>query len=332
MRSPARGPTNTASQGLSLQAGPSIAELQNMLHPEVITGTAINTVNDLWTRMAAVGYDVFHYNRICTMGTAQAVDILSFVMVLLALCSLIKYDIILEDTHWSYAKVQDGDWVWPEKYQNRIVEDVYFGISSVMFVDGNNEVVSHVTWGDLGDDESFVCDQECMACVDSWEGTRVPLYIATAIQGCNMYATGFRKLGTRDTHFLKLFCTACAFLAVFFNVTSMTNFRVKCGLKPPETSEGFGPTGVTGQPVNFEFKFGLGYVGLLMSTVFSFFTMLMHAMTPSAKLYDLDKYQVNTDLSVAVPTDPGMQIEGLSGTIKDEFSVDMMDDGGDVAN
>ena len=68
----------------------------------------------LWERMGSMGFELFHHNRASLYSAAQVFDLVSFVLVFMALMSIVPEQSITHNTSWMTGKVSNGPWLFPD--------------------------------------------------------------------------------------------------------------------------------------------------------------------------------------------------------------------------
>mmetsp|Transcript_46147 Transcript_46147/g.88057 ORF Transcript_46147/g.88057 Transcript_46147/m.88057 type:complete len:248 (-) Transcript_46147:276-1019(-) len=230
------------------------------------------------------------------MTTAGAFQLVALSMLCLGMCSIFQGDSVVRAAYWLGTEIRSRDhprYAWPGEYGNATVGEIRVGMSSVLFIHSSTDkIMLHRSWSSLKKDPVFDCESRCQSCASGGEATQANLFVGLAMQLANIFLTTRRTARATDGHYLKLLCTGCSIITVVSLASAITNFRLQCGANPPDNSSGFGPIPAArdAPPAELDWSFGPGYVGTVLSTLFSFATLLIHVMTPSAALYDIDEY------------------------------------------
>jgi hypothetical protein len=203
----------------------------------------------LWERMGSMGFELFHHNRASLYSAAQVFDLVSFVLVFMALMSIVPEQSITHNTSWMTGKVSNGPWLFPDDSSSavdgfRAVESVRYGLAAIVFLDANDKVVRYVEWGEMPDNPNFNCGSSCKSCSGVGKPVRVSVIVSCVMLCVAMLFSQKRKSKETDTHHYKFICSGLAGVASLFGIVSMVQFNAICAKSPPTDGLEFSVQGV----------------------------------------------------------------------------------------
>lgn len=289
---------------------------------------------DVWERAGAVGFELFHHNRAAVYRASNLFDFVSFVLVFIALLSIVPDANLTKSASWMKGTVKEGTWEFPDlnlALMNGVngtttkeVKSVRFGLKMVVFLDKNDEVVRSGEWSALvvgSKKGEYRCGPECERCAGAEESVRDLVIASVVMLSCTMLFSEKRKSVETDSHIFKFVCSTLAGLAVLFAMVAMVLFK-DCADKPPVDGSTFmyvedasvlkvelpGPG-----DVKLHYIWGTGYLGVLLNCLFSCLSLFIHLATPSPQCFDDSQY-VEMELQ-GLPPLPEEQDELAAGQV-----------------
>jgi len=263
-------------------------------NPENMGSLAEDLRAGMWARAGSVGFELFHHNRGGLYSASQLFDLASFVLVFLALLSIVPDQTLTKQTSWIKGEVKSGQtWKFPDPQAASNfteVTAVKFGLSSVVFLDKDDAVVRYAEWSDLPNNPTYNCGTECANCSAVGKDVRVSVIVSVCLLCVAMLFSQKRKSKETDSHHYKFICSGLAGLASLFSIVSLIQFRSKCGDDLPTDGTQFSVAGATGA-VTLKYSLSTGYLGVLLNVLFSLLTLFIHILTPSPACFDDDQYE-----------------------------------------